>query len=80
MLNIKVHGVKEADAQNLEVAILKDDKGVVLAAVDKDGKVIANGTIVRITSDGQLVRLPALSAKLGLKLNPKGQVLMLKNL
>jgi hypothetical protein len=75
MVNIKLHGVKEDDAKVMEVKVFKDDKGIVLAAVDKDGKMMANGSIIRLTNEGTLVRLPKLSDKLPVQFNKNGQIL-----
>lgn len=75
MVKLRVHGIAEKDEPILDVKLLKDDKGLVVAVVDKDGKPIANGTIVRLTNEGTLVRLPALSDKLGLQYNKKKQIL-----
>ena len=75
MVNIKVHGVPEADAKSMEVKIFKDQYGIVVAAVDKDGKMLANGSIVRLTNEGTLVRLPKLSDKLPVQFNKNGQIL-----
>jgi hypothetical protein len=75
MLNIKLHGVKEDDAKVMEVKVFKDDKGIVVAAVDKDGKMLANGSIVRISNDGTLIRLKGLAKSLPVQFNKNGQIL-----
>ena len=75
MPRLMLHGEKQVDEPELHLKLLKDDLGAVIAAVDKDGNPMKGGSIVRILNNGTMVRVPALSDKLGLKLNPKGQIL-----
>lgn len=74
-MRLVVHNKKKADEPELQLDLVNDDLGAALVAVDKDGNPIKGGAIVRILNNGMLVRVPALSDKLGLQLNKKGQIL-----
>jgi hypothetical protein len=73
---IKVHGDKSSPDLNLK--LVSDSDGVVVMAVDAEGKEIKGGNILRITNDGMLVRIPHLSKSIGVKLNKLNQILMKK--
>ena len=73
---IKVHGEKSIPEVSLKLA--SDAEGVVVMAVDAEGKEIKGGNILRITNDGMLVRIPHLSKNIGVKLNKLNQILMKK--
>jgi hypothetical protein len=79
MLKVKVHGEKKEEPMpELNLRVLSDKDGAVLVAVDAKGEPITGGSIIRITNEGTLVRVPHLSAKLGIKLNEDGQILQVK--
>jgi len=73
---IKVHG--EKSVPEISLKLMGDSEGVVVMAVDGEGKEIKGGNILRITNDGMLVRIPYLSKNIGVKLNKLNQILMKK--
>ena len=74
MIVITAFGSKN-EVKKVSLSMAEDKEGIIILAVDKNGKPIKGGAILRILHNGVLVRIPSVSPAIGLKLNSIGQVL-----
>jgi hypothetical protein len=75
MMKIEIYGEEEKKEEPLRLRLIKSKDGVFLAAVDEDGKPLATGFLLEITTEG-FRRLNWRSDKVGLPLDKYGRVVI----
>lgn len=76
MLDLKIHGEtpKEPKKKELSLKLVQDIDMVKLIAVDEEGDRVTGGSILCITSKGNLGLFPSVCESLGLNLDSEGRI------
>ena len=71
-MEYKVFGEKDETATYF--TLIKEDRCIILAAVDERGKLLPSGRVVEILPTGQLHRIIEVSDEIGLPLDELGRI------